>query len=148
MEGEFCEVRLAGVGLTLSGADNVADHHKRATKRRASKEYQGRAAGIDELALLATAVHIVARVSIVCIRAFSAMEFVVPLPGGVKMIVAVPALEDVIARASVHTRPRPVSRPLQDIVAVPAIEDIIALVSGHKRIITIPAIEDIIAMAS
>jgi hypothetical protein len=57
--------------------------------------------------LLATAVHVVVLIRKVVVPTFTAIELV-PLPsvpGSVQGIVAIPPVEDVLARASVHLGP-------------------------------------------
>ncbi len=69
-------------GLTLGGVHRMAEHHERAAKRRASEEDQGRAAGIDEAALLATAGYVVDLLGRVFVRAVTAIELILlPISG-------------------------------------------------------------------
>src|SRR5215218_4977321 len=67
--------------------------------------------------LLAAARHVVVLVREILVLAFAAIELVpLPILGG-KTIVAIPAVDHIFARASVHTRPRTVPRHLlRDIV--------------------------------
>jgi len=64
---------------------------------------------------LATAIHIVVLVSDVFVPASTAIELVPPIITGIKLIVAIPAIDDVFAQVWAHT-----------IVAVTPIDDIIA----------------------
>src|SRR5215218_1688321 len=98
--------------------------------------------------LLAAARHVVVLVREILVLAFAAIELVpLPILGG-KTIVAIPAVDHIFARASVHTRPRTVPRHLlRDIVAVPAIDDILALASVNP-VFARPTVEDVFAVSS
>src|SRR5215207_4567962 len=71
---------------------------------------------------LATARHVVKLVSKIIVPAFTAVEFIpLPVTGRVKMIVAVPAVEDVLAPTS----------PQHLVVAVASVEHFIVLSAGQ-----------------
>src|SRR5215216_2788633 len=83
--------------------------------------YSLRARGwlLQFLLQLATAVHIVDLVSKVFILAFTTIELIpIPINKSSKIIVAIPAMEDILSLASAHR-----------VVAIPTIEDIVAIVS-------------------
>jgi hypothetical protein len=70
---------------------------------------------------LATAIHIVVLVSNVFVPASTAIELVPPIIVGIKIIVAIPAIDDVVATVWEHP-----------IVAVTPVDDVIAISMGDR----------------
>jgi hypothetical protein len=88
---------------------------------------------------LATAVHIVEPASNVFVRAFTAIELIPMrvserLFHSVKIIVAIPAIEDILALAS----------PQHPVVALAPVDDVIARLAGQE-ISAWPAMENVLA---
>ena len=107
----------------------MAEHHKRTTKRRASEKEQGRATGIDELSLLAAAVHIVDLFSVVAVLAFTTIELVpLPIPRLKNVIAAIPTVHDV--RALVCLKEIIAASPVDDIIAPARIFRLYEVVAG------------------
>jgi hypothetical protein len=64
---------------------------------------------------LATAIHIVVLVSNVFVPASTAIELVPPIITGIKLIVASPAIDDVVATVWAH--PIVTATPVDDVIA-------------------------------
>src|SRR5215216_7519988 len=87
------------------------------------------------------AVHVVILIRKVVVPTFTAIELV-PLPsvaGSVQEIVAIPPVEDVLARASGHFS-------FVAVVAVAPVDDVIATPSVHFIVVAVAPVDDIIAI--